>query len=340
MVGWGALAAVAALALGGCSGDDGDGLRGSRERQWDYCSQGSDGCRCEVLAPGWESSGFGEQACSGFNCCLLTENPDESTAVRCECFDAAGSCEAEAESRRGAMRVDACPPGDEVIAGAPTECAAKGENCRDDYLAQQDLSGCCEGTVCLANEDQVPVCQEATDEQQALARVCDDVARTDEIRSLEVTEGNVSSSAGELAFDSVGFTTEQVGPGGCLTSLTMRFDQRDSALCNFELEAQQRAGQWEVVQLYAPISDCAGYVPGMSLTGLLLVDDPSQLPIDFTFEGLACDGRLIFESYCVAGRFDWHINGVIEGITFDDSHLVAEGVLCSTEPEGTCTDAP
>lgn len=335
-LGRGALAVLAALVLGSCSSGDDDGPDGPR--QWDYCESRGDSCVCEILAPGWSSSGFGERACSGFNCCLLTENPDESTALRCECFEAA-SCEAEAESRRGAMQVDSCPPGDDVIFGAPTECAEEGENCSSDYLADQDLSGCCDGTVCLANDDQVRVCQEATDELRALANACEraaqDRAELDD-EPLEVTEPTLDTSVGVLTIDAVGFTANGVGPGGCLNRVQM--DLGDSS-CRLSLSAERHGGAWQVTNVSASFAACSGYMSERPATSIY-VDDPAVIPFELEFTGLACDGHLIFESYCAAGTFDWHLSGTLEGVMFNDSHLIVEGVVCGFEPDGTCDDAP
>jgi len=64
--------------------------------------------------------------------------------------------------------------------------------------------------------------------------------------------------------------------------------------------------------------------------------DPGTTSSEFVFEGLACDGGLIFESYCVAGTFDWRLNGAFGAAVVDDQHVVARGVLCASEPRGSC----
>lgn len=342
-LGWGVIAGFVMWLVAGCAlldvelgGDDEPG----GPRDWSSCDVNGDRCLCRQLEPGWQGSRGSVWSCGGFNCCLLSEGASESVSMSCECFDAPGSCEAEAASRQGSMIVTSCPPEGEHVAGAPTECADEGENCQRSYLASQALSGCCEGTVCRANVDQVRVCQRASANEIALAHVCErGAAQVSVMSGVEITQGSVSTSAGDFAFDQVQFAFAHGASGGCLNSIDMTIQGVGSSLCSLELRARMHGGAWQVEHVSGSIAGCDGFVsPGVFASGLIIASDPAEIGFGFSFEGLSCDGRSA-DSYCVAGVFDWQLTGTIDGVAFNDSDLVAEGVVCfGGSPEGTCTD--
>jgi hypothetical protein len=73
---------------------------------------------------------------------------------------------------------------------------------------------------------------------------------------------------------------------------------------------------------------------GKPLFGSVAADNPA---IDVTFEGLACDAKALFETYCVAGTFDFHISKTTIGtVSFEDQHLSLRGGSCAYEPTGAC----
>jgi len=146
----------------------------------------------------------------------------------------------------------------------------------------------------------------------------------------------VRTSVGDLQFDSVRFASQEVGPGGCLNGVEMTLVS-GTTLCSLELRAELVAGRLVPSRVFASFGDCQGYT-GDGLAGaIVLANDPAAIPFQVSFQGLSCDGNLIFESYCVAGEFDWHLGGSVDGVNFVDQHLIVSGVICSPqEPMGSC----
>jgi hypothetical protein len=298
--------------------------------QFDWsCLELSALCSCEAMKPGAvRGGGSPVEVCASDGCCLLTEQETDFAYASCECFEGdATSCEAEAASRRNTTVVDRCPPG----ADAPA-CAALAENCRQEYLDDNGLAGCCDGSICRTSTEGVPVCQAASAEEVALAEQCDDVARGSSLHELEVLTPSVRTSLGELRVDTVRFAYNAAGPGGCFNGLDIKIGT-DGVGCSFDFIVSVSDGVLEVTDFTASIDDCEGFAGGAG-DGFLYGDDP--IPFDFRFEGLACDGHLIFESYCAAGTFDFHLQGTFDGVTFEDQVLSVRGVVCSAEPEGEC----
>lgn len=134
------------------SGDDGD----DESSQYRYvCFEGATSCWCPELGPGdiADSSEPEVLACRPFSCCLY-EASAEPGSRDCECEDLATDCQAEASSRPGTTVVPTCPPGEIDT----SRCAASGVNCREDFLQEQNLLGCCPGLTCQMNAEGVPVC--------------------------------------------------------------------------------------------------------------------------------------------------------------------------------------
>ena len=325
------------MALGGsmvpvlvasCESDGDDRLANA---DW-ICSEDS-ACSCEAVKPGVEiaSSRPGVVSCAKYGCCLLTEHETDFSFASCECFNTDASCEAEAATRRDVSVVERCPPG-----SALPPCAAAGENCRPEYLRQNDLAGCCEGLLCRPNEAGVPTCQPGSADEVALATECDSVARSTSLNELEVLTPSIRTSVGELEVGEVRFAFPGVGPGGCLNDLQITIGELG---CSFEFALELSGGALTPSNFIASIRDCPGFVGETNqeyLSPGLSPDDP--LPFSFTFEGISCDAQLIFESYCVAGSFDFHLGGTIRGVTFEDQHFVVRGVMCGADPSGACPE--
>ena len=296
------------------------------------CSEGST-CSCDAVKPGVEvGSSNPVVSCATYGCCLLTERETELSFASCECFNTDVSCEAEAATRRDVSVVERCPPG-----SALPPCAAAGENCRPEYLGQNDLAGRCAGLLCRPNEAGVPTCQPGTAEELALATECDSVARSTTGRNeLEVLTPSLRTSVGELDVGEVLFAFAGTGPGGCLNDLQITFGDFG---CSFELAVELSGGALTPSSFLAHIPDCPGFVGETNqdyLSPDLSPGDP--LPFSFSFEGIACDANLVFESYCVAGNFDFHFGGTLRGVTFEDQHLVVRGVMCGLDPSGACPE--
>jgi hypothetical protein len=178
----------------------------------------------------------------------------------------------------------------------------------------------------------VPVCQAASEEQVALAERCDDVARSSTLHELEVLTPAVRTSLGELRVDQARYAYNSVGPSGCLNGLTMTIGTDDSG-CSFDFTVELVDGALAVTDFFALVDGCEGFEGGAG-NSVVLGDAP--LPFSFGFDGLACDGHLIFESYCSAGTFDFHLQGAVDEVTFEDQVLSLRGVVCSAGPEGEC----
>ena len=152
-------ACVLGLALG-CNGsgsggdDDDDDGNGSNGVEW-VCFEGSLRCWCTEVGPGdfADSSDPEVLACRPFSCCLHSAGSQPGDGD-CECEDLATDCQAEANSRPGTTAVPSCPPGPIDT----SRCAASGVNCREDFLQQENLLGCCPGLTCQMNAAGVPVC--------------------------------------------------------------------------------------------------------------------------------------------------------------------------------------
>jgi len=122
------------------------------EVRW-KCFERANDCYCFELRPGSDARSIDPEVlvCRAFNCCLHA--PGDG-APDCTCEDLTTDCQAEASSRPGTTVVPQCPLEVDL-----SRCAASGINCRDDFLQERGLLGCCPGLACLANTEGVPVCQ-------------------------------------------------------------------------------------------------------------------------------------------------------------------------------------
>jgi hypothetical protein len=269
--------------------------------------------------------------CQDFSCCLYS--PDEKTDFgtgACECLDV-DNCQAEASSRPGAMVVPLCPPGATV---PPARCAKQGENCRYDYLVGHDLDGCCSGTVCRQGADGVPLCQPATDDEVAFSAQCSKFARGTATQALEPVTTTLATSVGTLALPPVEFGFLTVGPVGCVTSLDVTLSS--GLNCKFEVSARVSGNELTITRISGEFSACAGYTGGSGpLDGSFEATQPAGT---MTYTGAACDGNLIFESYDVAGRFDFHLatSESPNHVTVSDQHFIVEGSVGGDQPMGQC----
>jgi hypothetical protein len=92
-------------------------------------------------------------------------------------------------------------------------------------------------------------------------------------------------------------------------------------------------GALAVADFFGSLNGREGFEGGFG--GSVILGEP-PLPFGFSFNGLACDAHLIFESYCSAGTFDSRLQGTVGDITFQDQVLSVRGGLCSAEPKGAC----
>lgn len=315
-----------------CSSNSNVGERGRGE--W-ACFE-SNSCACRLIGPG-EVVGSSTEVdeCSDTECCLLTQADANDTGATCECLATSADCAAEAASRRGTQVVSQCPPPGEGSSSAKS-CAQEGENCRQSYLDQHDLSGCCQGTVCKESTGGVPVCQVATPVDQSRANQCARLSGSAETRALELVTPTITTSSGTIQLPEPRAASYTVGTGGCLSSFRLTLGSQSA--CQLILSAENWDGKLQLADLEGMISGCAGYTgdPNAPLQGLLSAFGMAANLGGFTFDGLTCDGELAVESYCVAGSFDFRIDTIINGVTFDEQHLVLQGALCSRQPMGQC----
>jgi hypothetical protein len=148
---------VAACAGSNSDGDDednaGSGGGGSSGFEW-VCFEGATSCWCAQVGPGRHVASSEPEvlACRAFTCCLYVADP--TRGGDCNCEDLTTDCQAEASTRPGTVAVPSCPPGPIDL----SRCAASGVNCREDFLQQEGLLGCCPGLTCQVNAEGIPVC--------------------------------------------------------------------------------------------------------------------------------------------------------------------------------------
>jgi hypothetical protein len=326
------LAIGAAFVAGACS--DGKNSDAATRREW-VCFEGSASCECQALGPSEDAGGVNEvDACFDTSCCLLTQSAASDVDATCECLVGAGDCEAEAKSRRQTAVVGQCPPAGE--GPEPLQCAADGENCRQQYLDQNQLSGCCQGSICKVNSAQVPVCQSATEDELSALTECTRARHADESHTLTLVTETLTTSVGELSLPSPDFVHFGVGAAGCVSSLEVSLD--DGAPCQFDLSIEQQDGVLTVTRIAGTLHGCPGF-NGSSADGFL-AGDSSTLRSAVAAETVSCDGGLIFESYCVGGRLDIRLDGEAGGVAFDDQHIILQGGMCQAEPDGECPASP
>lgn len=289
-----------------------------------------------MLEPDKIVGGTGEvQACFDTTCCLLTQTSDTDVKATCECL-ASEDCSAEAASRRNTQVVAQCPPPGEGAPPTSEACAAAGENCRYTYLKENGLSGCCEGSVCKNNSTGIPVCQAATKEERQLLEECNHAAVANGADELELLTPKLATSVGQIELGAPELTLFGVGPGGCLNELHLHLG--NDTRCQLNITVETVRGALSVTDIYGELEDCDGYT-GEGLDGLISLDISTEKPsAELSFSGVACDGRLVFESYCVAGMFDLHLAGKLNELTLDDQHIELEGALCTVSPMDECPE--
>jgi hypothetical protein len=149
---------VGALACDDSSSDDDDDDDDDDDNTSAYhfeCYESATSCRCFEVGPGSDVVSTDPEvlACRAFGCCLHDTGATPGTRD-CECEDLTTDCQAEASSRPGTVVVPSCPPGGVDL----SRCAGSGTNCREDFLAERNLLGCCPGLTCQMNAEGVPVC--------------------------------------------------------------------------------------------------------------------------------------------------------------------------------------
>jgi hypothetical protein len=176
-------------------------------------------------------------------------------------------------------------------------------NCTPTYLDTQKLEGCCDGLICKLNDAGIRTCEAATSDEIALARQC----KAAPANSVIQADGPLMTSSGTMQLSDVKIEVPASGPAGCLTSFQIWF-----GTCTLHAEVGGTAGTYSV----------SGSSCGLSLGGTLTGTA--------TFEGVSCDGGLIFESYCYAGTITVTLGGAPTRLT---------GTFCTvSEPSAaTCS---
>jgi hypothetical protein len=323
---------VPALAFAACgvkpspyASDDED----EDEDDW-ICNEQRDGSACECDLPRRSGSvlvGGADQVdvCRQFTCCLLSEEGTDFAKETCECLQTQ-DCQAEAASRPGTSVIPACPPNSD-----PTlRCAAPDENCRDDYLGEHDLTGCCAGTVCRENAAGIPVCLFPSPEEAA----CLEFAAGSELAALEVTESTFETSLGSFELDAVVAASLDTGSEGCLKRVQMSFAEEGAEGCALGLTAAIAGNVIVNTSARGSVSGCDGF-SGEATEGTLADDAYASA---FTFTGTWCERAGNVPAYCYSGTFEWLVTAPTGPVTFENQRLVAEGFLCSSGNSGTCSD--
>lgn len=215
-------------------------------------------------------------------------------------------CSTEIGSRRDAMPVSQCPP---VGEQAPIRCAQAGENCRAEYLADNELEGCCDGTLCKTDSSGVPLCAAATPEEITAMKQCKRGAH-----DLKVAEA-IQTAAGPVTISNV-FVSELVtGPGGCLVSLKVGLDA-----CMMQIGPARDATGAYVVNTQL----CGNAGLGRTVTGTAV------------FSGVTCDTGLV-SGTCFSGSIELRLTSTGAGLVGNDQTPVLTGMPFHLEGEACDT---
>jgi hypothetical protein len=193
--------------------------------------------------------------------------------------------------------------------------------------------------LCLSNgeTDAHDVCQGVGDRDPHLAEQCEraTLLAGDE---LELHAGTMATDRGTFAFQAVESTIASIGPG-CLKQLNMAFTQAgngDREPCELVLDAVLFDGEWVVRRVLASLDGCAEY--SGSESGTFDVQEAADIPFGFSSTVEECGARDKYDEHCAVGTFDWQLEGELGGITFEGSHLKAQGVVCGDPGEDTCEE--
>lgn len=314
--------------IAGCdSGSGSDGNGGLAHRNW-LCGQSEDACTCDALRDGWEGGRTDEvDRCESFNCCLFSEVATESTTASCECVNSE-SCQAEAATRSGTRVVEQCPPGAKQT---PVACANSGENCRATYLADRGLEGCCEGTLCRENQDGVPVCTAATEEELAADSACRRGLSQTRPDPLEVLDPLVTTT-GDLTFDTTTDIRFRVGEGGCLQAVSVALVHAEHTSCALSLMAgPARDPQGDLLITHASVTGTCDAVPPLADALIRPSSVSGTLSVN---ESVRCAESSTLEQHCIGGVFELRLQAEVVELSgalktaFTGEPLRLRGVGC------------
>jgi hypothetical protein len=314
------------LPLAHCSSGE-EGTEREETPNW-QCFEGG-ACACSKFKyPASSTSSNSVDLCAGYNCCLLGEPKTPSSLAECNCLNTEATCDAEAASRPGTEVISQCPPPGE--GPDPNEgCAVESESCDSDYLSSNGLRSCCPGTICEPNAEQRPVCRAASPDEEAAYLEC---LRT--VQTLEVVTPSIRTSVGDVVLADVGDASATVGPLGCLNRFSVTL--LEAGECSLWFVVELRDGALRLAGVYGNLTRCEGYTgPDELFGGAISESDPELVPFEFSFRGLSCPNDYL-DSYCLTGEFDFHLEGEVDGIAFDDQHLVLQGTVCAVQVMGDC----
>jgi hypothetical protein len=122
-----------------------------------------------------------------------------------------------------------------------------------------------------------------------------------------------------------------LGPEGCVNGMRVKLQHPDHLLCSLDLEATLEGGALRVTSASGFFNDCPGYTG--EAFGILSPEPGEPLEVDVTFAGAACttSGSL----RCARGTFDLFFHGAIGTVTFEESHLLLDGMWCGST-SGSC----
>lgn len=323
--GTGCKVAIAAFVVlfAGCSGDDDDDAPSG----WDSCEIDAQGCTCVIREGGSEQEFPPADDCSGYDCCLLSRS-ESSRVASCSCFDTSESCEDVAEAS-DKMVVAQCPPPGEALSERAM-CIPEGAACPN--RASVTESGCCEGLYCLSDGHDPPEvsCQPLKNREPAVVERCESATLSGQ-EAVEIVSGRVATSGGDVTFDHAAFGVSNVGEGGCLNAATLQLSAGTG--CELLIDVLLWEGKWISRRVLASLDGCTGF---SGEGGSFDVRETAEIPLTFSYTGEVCGAHDELSEHCVVGSFDWAIDGELNGLTFEGSHIVVKGVICGGKDDEAC----
>lgn len=326
-----ALVATLGVAVSSCANEP-------EEAEW-FCSESSEGCRCELTSSPFAGHGASSrlEQCSFFGCCFARSHQDEELQASCECIPGATalSCGLIASAVRAAP-VEQCPPGAPLSAPPGPACALEGEKCAGEELRERDRTGCCEGLVCAPDVEGTQRCRNGTEREQELYLSCLEVVEVSEER-LELLTPALRTSVGTFELERVPEVEVEFGPGQCLLALRVSVGGvsapgRD-AECHLEIRVSEAEGGFEV-GLSVEFEGCEGYT---GERGAGSASRSRSAPVSFIEEAVSCESREVVEAACRVGTYDFLLDGAIGSdlgtVTFEDQLLRFSGSFCGAVRE-------
>jgi hypothetical protein len=210
-------------------------------------------------------------------------------------------------------------------------CAAEGEDCSRDYLIANGLDRCCD-SACLPNGDGRRTCRNAVDPFEYVhLNQCTTALEGEPF--LEPVVPALRTSVGAFEFERVTAYSFSLGPGGCVSGLSVTLLAAGEQ-CSVFLHASPAGDSFVVDELRASLGECAGYT-GADPAGRF--EALGETPVTLEVYGLGCEGSPPSDQTCFGGEFAFTFDGQVEGseLAFEEQLVVLSGALCG-ETSGGC----